>query len=52
MSEADDYLLRDQFHVTDREDQFLYITETRVHHEHDSGTSTDSDGFSGSSGSY
>ena len=51
-TEADDYLLRDQFHVTQRGDEFLYQTVTVVHHEHDSGTSTDSDGFSGSDGSY
>ena len=51
-TEADDYLLRDQFHVTASEDHFMYQTVTVVHHEHDSGTSTDSDGFSGSSGSY
>lgn len=54
-TEADDYLLRDQFHVTKHEDRFLYQTVTVVHHEHDDsdgGTTIDSDGFSGSSGSY
>lgn len=55
-TQADDYLLRDQFHVTKSEDHFLYQTVTVVHHEHDDksggGTTTDKDGFSGSSGSY
>lgn len=56
-TEADDYLLRDQFHVTAREDHFRYQTVTVVHHDNDNdsgsgGTSIDSDGFSGSSGSY
>ena len=45
-------LTAEQFHVTQRGDEFLYQTVTVVHHEHDSGTSTDSDGFSGSDGSY
>jgi len=53
-TEADDYLLKKQFHVTKKTDTFLYKTVTVTHHDSDSGggTSVDSDGFSGSSGSY
>ena len=49
-TEADDYLLRDQFHVTSRADEFLYQTVTVVHHESSSDSSDSGPSVGG--GSY
>ena len=53
--EADNYIPRDGFQLTGKEDTFLYRTETRRKIEKSSssgGTSVDSDGASGRSGKF
>ena len=49
---ADNYIPEGGFNLTMQADHFLYATETRTKIEEEGGTSTDSDGFSGSSGKY
>lgn len=51
---ADNYIPDKGFNLTMQADHFLYSTETRTKIDKDSsgGTTTDSDGFSGSSGSF
>lgn len=52
---ADTYLRADGVHITNRQDQFSHITQTRVKIEKSSGkggTTVDSGGFSGKSGKF
>ena len=53
--DANAYLRADGVHITNRQDQFSHITQTRTKIEKSSGgggTSVDSDGFSGKSGKF
>lgn len=53
--DANAYLRADGVHITNRQDQFSHITQTRTKIEKSSGgggTSVDSDGFSGQSGKF
>ena len=53
--DADTYLRADGVHITNRQDQFSHITQTRVKIEKSSGkggTTVDSGGFSGKSGKF
>lgn len=53
--DANTYLRADGVHITNRQDQFSHITQTRTKIEKSSGgggTTVDSDGFSGQSGKF